>query len=185
MIHPKLLPLLVFLLACSGAVEADSANLATPADAGFQLPTGPEVQPPAGWHVDPGSSRQLGAAALVPDGSTFARPGTVMYAKVVSKTHVPEPGKSLARSIDEDIANFHEAYPGVEVIIEEPVLTADRQPLRTVTYASSTGGTWERVAYAENAGSYLLFVVSSRTRDGLDRAMPAFTAMVASYRVAA
>jgi hypothetical protein len=170
---------MVFL---SGAVNAEIEKFATPTDTGVQFQWWPKVQPPAEWHFDGGSSHHFGFNALAPDGSTFSKAETVMYAKADYKPRLPKT-KSLAQLIDGDIADFHQAYPGIAATVESPVLTADHKQLKLVTFAPSVGGNWERVAYGEDPEFYLLFTVSSRTKGGLERAMPAFKAMVASFRV--
>lgn len=180
MTHPRSLPLVLLLLA--GPVNAAIEKIATPTETGIQLQWWPKVQPPSGWHFDSGSSHHFGFNAMAPDNSTFSRAETVMYAKAHYKPRVPET-ESLAQLIDRDISDFHQAYPGMAATAEPPVLTADHKRLKLVTFAPSAGGNWERVAYGEDAEFYLLFTVSSRTKGGLERAMPAFKAMVASYRV--
>lgn len=172
---------LVLVLLC-GPVNAEIRKFATPTDTGIQLQWWPKVQPPTGWHFDSGSSHHFGFNAFAPDGSTFSKAETVMYAKADHKPRVPE-ANSLAQLIDGDISNFHQAYPGMAATVESPILTTDHKRLELVTFVPSAGGNWERVAYGEDAEFYLLFTVSSRTKDGLERAMPAFRAMVASYRV--
>ena len=180
MTHLRLLAVVLVLL--SGSVNAEIEKFATPSETGIQLQWWPKVQPPAGWHFDSGSSHHFGFNAIAPDGSTFSKAKTVMYAKANYKPRVPET-KSLAQLIDGDIPDFHHAYPGMAATIESPVLTADHKQFKLVTFAPSAGGNWERVAYGEETEFYLLFTVSSRTKRGLERAMPAFKAMVASYRV--
>lgn len=176
----RLLPLALLLLASSAGAEIE--NTATPTDAGLKLQWWPKVQPPSGWHFDSGSSRQFGFNALAPDGSTFSGAETVMYAKADYKPRMPGT-KSLAQLIEADISDFHRNFPGMNVSFGSPVPTADHKQFKLVTFAPSAGGNWERVAYGESAGFYLLFTISSRNKAGLERAMPAFKAMVASYRV--
>jgi hypothetical protein len=180
MTHIRLLPLVLVRLA--GSVNAEIEKVATPTNTDIQFQWWPKVLPPTGWHFDAGSSHHFGFNAIAPDGSTFSKAKTVMYAKADYKPRVPET-KSLAQLIDGDIADFHHAYPGMAVTVEPPVLTADHKPLKLVTFAPSAGGNWERVAYGEEAEFYVLFTLSSRSKSALEHAMPAFKAMVASYRV--
>ena len=176
----RLLALTLVLL--TGAVNAEIEKIATPTNTGMQLQWWPKVKPPAGWHFDSGSSHHFGINALAPGGSTFSDSETVMYAKADYKPRVPET-KSLGQLIQRDIAEFRQANPGMKATSELPVLTADHKQLQLVTFAPSAGGNWERVAYGENAEFYVVFTVSSRSKGGLESAMAAFKAMVASYRV--
>ena len=178
--HLRLLALILLLL--SGAVSAQIEKVTTPTNSGMELQWWPKVPPPRGWHFDSGSSHHFSFNAMAPDGSTFSNAGTVMYAKAEYKPRVPQT-KSLAQLVKQDISDFHQAYPGIAVKVEPPVLTADHKQFQVITFAPSAGGNWERVAYGEAAEFYVLFTVSSRTKSGLDLAMPAFRAMVASYRV--
>jgi hypothetical protein len=179
MTHIRLLAL-IFLLPCAATAQIE--KIATPTNSGIELQWWPKVQPPHGWHFDSGSSHHFSFNAMAPDGSTFSAAETVMYAKADYKPRVPET-KNLAQLVAQDISDFHQAYPGMAVTAEPPVLSADHIQLQVITFAPSTGGNWERVAYGENPEFYVLFTVSSRTKGGLERAMPAFKSMVASYRV--
>lgn len=180
MTHFRLLALIFLLL--SGAAHAQIEKIATPTNSGIKLQWWPKVQPPHGWHFDNGSSHHFSFNAMAPDGSTFSNAETVIYAKAEYKPRVPET-ESLAQLVKQDISDFHHAYPGMEVAVEPSVLTADHKQLQVITFTPAAGGNWERVAYGEAADFYVLFSVSSRTKSGLDLAMPAFRAMVASYRV--
>lgn len=179
MTHFRLLTLILVIL--SGTTHAEIEKLATPTDSGIVFQWRPKVQPPLGWHFDKISSQQFGLNALAPDGSTFSEAETVMYAKAEYKPRVPET-ESLAMLIETDISDFHHAYPGMALTEEAPMLSADRKQLKTITFAPSGGGNWEKVAYGEDDEFYLVFAVSSRTRDGFEHAMPAFKAMVESFR---
>lgn len=178
--HFRLLAL--FFLLLSGAASAQMEKIATSTNSGIEFQWWPKVLPPVGWHFDPGSSHHFSFNAMAPDGSTFSKADTVMYAKAEYKPRVPET-KTLAQLVAQDISDFHQAYPGLAVTVEQPVSSADHKQLQIITFAPSTGGNWERVAYGENSDFYVLFAVSSRTQGGLKRAMPAFKAMVGSYRV--
>ena len=180
MTHIRSLALIFLLL--SGAASAQIEKIATPTNSGIKLQWWPKVQPPHGWHFDSGSSHHFSCYAMAPDGSTFSTAETVMYAKADYKPRVPET-KSLAQLVAQDISDFHQAYPGMAVTVEPPVLSADHKQFQVITFTPSAGGNWERVAYGENAEFYVLFTVSSRTRGGLERAMPAFKTMVSSYHV--
>ena len=88
MTYTRLLALVLVLL--SGSVHAEIEKFATPTDAGIQLQWWPKVQLPPGWHFDPGSSHHFGFNAIAPDGSTFSKAETVMYANAEYKPRVPE-----------------------------------------------------------------------------------------------
>src|SRR5690349_19472217 len=144
----------IFLL-LSGVASAQIEKIATPTSSGIEVQWWPKVQPPHGWHFDSGSSHHFSCYAMAPDGSTFSTAETVMYAKANYKARLPET-KTLAQLVAQDISDFHQAYPGMAVTVEPPLLSADHKQLQVITFTPSAGGNWERVAYGENAEFYIL-----------------------------
>lgn len=166
-------------LAAFGGID----KVAVPTRSGLKLMWWPEVAPPEGWHFDRGSSYYFAFNAMAPDGSTFSKAGTVMYAKAAYKPRWPEI-KTLDAYIHNDTVFFKQHDPGVVVVHEQTFRTKDGQSFEVVFYHPRPGGTgnWERVAYGEEDQYFLTFVISSRTQQGLKAAMPAFTSMLSSYR---
>ncbi|MGP1682973.1 MAG: hypothetical protein ACTS8S_11665 [Giesbergeria sp.] len=173
----------LILITISGPVSAEVEKVAAPADSGIALRWWPKVQPPQGWHFDRESSHHFGFNAMAPDGSTFSAAETVMYAKANYKPREPQI-KTLKQLVEHDFSRFRQSYPDITVVIEPSLHSADHKPLQVVTFAPSTGANWERVAYGEAHDFYVLFTVSSRTKDGFEFTLPAFKSMVASYSVA-
>ncbi|MBS1867898.1 MAG: hypothetical protein JSS69_18460, partial [Acidobacteria bacterium] len=74
----------------------------------------PKLSPPKGWHQDQDMSYEIEANALVPDGSTFSKAETVMYAKALYKPRTPET-KSVDQLIADDKNEFLNADPNIAV----------------------------------------------------------------------
>ena len=70
------------------------------------------------------------------------------------------------------------ATPRIEV---EAVLTGDGTKLRTFSFTPAAEGHWELVAYGREPKYVLMFCVSAKTKDALEKSRPAFLAMVRSY----
>jgi hypothetical protein len=173
--------LLTALLLLTDVAAAAVEKIAEPSESGLRLIWWPKVNPPDGWHFDEGSSHQLAFKALAPNGSTFSNAETVIYAKANFKPRTPET-KSLESLIEQDIASFKKSESGVTVVREKPLLSGDGKPFQVVAFSPNAGGNWERVAYAEEGEYYVIFTVSSRTKEGLAQATPAFQSTIVGYR---
>ena len=60
--------------------------------------------------------------------------------------------------------------------------TGDGQVVRSFTYFPPKEGNWERVSYGEEGEYYLIFTVSSRTKDGYAKAVPTYESLVQRYK---
>jgi hypothetical protein len=169
--------LVILLLALSGTVNADVEKIAQPSESGMRLMWWPKVDPPSGWHFDKNASYHYATKAFAPDGSTFSDATTVMYAKAEYKPRVSDVN-NLKALIDEDISEFSDATARHE----KPLLSRDGKQFQVVEFSPKANGNWERVAYGEEPDYYILFSVSSRNKEGLVRALPAFRSLVASYK---
>lgn len=174
---------LLLLLIVAGAfpVSAEIEKLGRPCETGVCLYWRPTLAPVQGWHHEPGPSQQYGVNALAPDGSTFMDAETVMYAKASYKQRSPET-KTLEALIENDKKEFVANVPGVAIADAQPLTTGDGQKLKSVTFFPTAQGNWERVSYGEEGEFYLLFTISSRTKGGYERALPAYEAMIRGYK---
>lgn len=172
--------LLVLLAFPAGAAIE---KVAATTESGIRFMWWPKVDPPKGWHFDEGSSHHFAFNAVAPDGSTFSKAETVMYARADYKPRTPE-ATSLQSYVSNDIEGFKRSEAGLTVSRERPIRTKGAIEFQVVAYTPGAGrsGNFERVAYGEDGEYYLTFVVSSRTKAGLAGAMPAFNAFVAGYR---
>jgi hypothetical protein len=174
----------ILLFFTSVAALAGIEKIALPTDAGLKLMWWPKVAPPKGWHFDQGSSYNYSFNAMAPDGSTFSKAETVMYAKADYKPRLPDT-TTLQAFVNDDEAYFKNETPKI-IIVHEPTLYIGQKLRCQFLYyhpAAANPGNWEKVAYCEDGAYFLTFVVSSRTRAGLQAAIPAFRSMLSSYSV--
>jgi len=169
------------LLALAAPAIGEIEKLGNPCETGICLYWWPKLPTVKGWHHEDGPSQQNATNILAPDGATFSDAETVMYAKASYKPRMPEI-KTLAALIADDKKHFVENVPGVIVTEVKALRTGDGQKLRSFTFFPPGQGNWERVSYGEEGDFYLIFAVSSRTKSGYDKAMPAYEAMISGYK---
>jgi hypothetical protein len=172
-----------FLAFLSYQASAAIEKVGAPTESGLHLMWWPKVAPPKGWHFDQGSSYHFSFNAIAPDGSTFSKAETVMYARADYKPRITGV-KSLSEYISNDIEGFKQNDESLVVSHEQPILGKDGLEFRVISYSPGQdhAGNWERVAYGEDGDYYLTFAISSRTKEGLAAAIPAFNSFVLGYR---
>lgn len=175
----KALLFICLLLVC-GTANAQIQRVAQMCSTGICLYWWPMLPAVPGWHQDLDASYQEAANALAPDGYTFANAPTVMYAKALYKPRVPETS-SVAKLIDQDRQEALHADPQQTVVGAGEMSTADGSRLQVYTFFPRGPGTWERVAYGQEGSYFLIFAISSRTKAGYEKAMPAYRFMVTHY----
>ncbi len=172
--------LLLLLCLAPGAVCGEILKLAVQGDAGVQFYWWPVLPRVEGWYHDRQHSLFYGTNAQAPEHSNFADAETVIYAKAIFKSRVAQIG-----DVDDLLANDKALYQregNVRVAEVEPLVTADGEAFRSCTFSPQGKGNWEQVAYAEEGDFFLLFTLSSRTRDGFDRARADFREFIRGYR---
>ena len=170
----------VLVLACAWMpAHAEIEKTASLNCKGLCLHWWPKLSTVDGWHQDKAQSERANINAQVPDGSTFDNAETVIYAKAVYKPTDPA-DRSLTQLIQSDQVEFHKS--GVSIAEIPGMQTADGQQLQTFTYSPTGQGSWEQVSYGEEGDYYLIFVVSSHTRQGLDHSIDVFRKFVRAYR---
>jgi hypothetical protein len=175
----RLLAFAIVLMAASATASAEIEKVAVPADNGLKLYWWPKLPDVAGWHFDRDASHHYGFAAWAPDNFTFADAETVIYARAIYKPRDPET-KSLDSFIERDKQHFLAKSPGARVESAPPLPTADGRSFRSLTFSQSV--TWDRAAYGEEGDYYLMFIVSSRSQSGYQKAMATFETFIARYK---
>jgi hypothetical protein len=148
----------------------------------------PQVDVPDGWFHDREASYQFDFNAIAPLGQTFSHAEAIIYGKAIYKPRQPET-KSLLQLMAEDKERFEQKGSGAKVEVADALSTHDGQralsykflPVTGAAAASDSDAQWERVAYLDDGEFYVIFVVSSRTEQGLAGANNAFEKAVASY----
>ena len=160
---------------------AETEKIAIPSDAGMRMVWWPKVAPPKGWHFDQGASYHFAFNAMVPDGASFSNAETVMYAKASYKPRMPDT-KDLKSFVNQDLSEFSSSTPKIDVKHESPLLSGDGASLEVYSFSPVAEGSWELVAYGEDAEYYLTFAISSKSKSGLTSSMEAFKQMLGNYR---
>lgn len=175
-----LLSLFAVALIPSTAI-ADMEKTATRCESGMCFHWWPKLPTVKGWHHDRDYSLHYSFNAQAPDGKTFANAETVIYANAPFKPRVPEL-KTLQEFIDSDQRQFRTDFPGVEIKEVTPLVTADGQKLRSFRYTPTSTGSWEQVSYGEEGEFYLVFTVSSRSRQGLGLGLAPYREFISAYK---
>jgi hypothetical protein len=170
----------VALLSIATLASGEIEKFGNLCDAGICVYWWPKLPLVKGWHHDEAVSRKQGINALAPDGAGFQDAETVMYATAATRLN------SDARNLDEfiaaDLGSFAENSSEAIVTEIEPLTTADGRKLRTFTFFPKKDGNWECVSFGEEGEYFLVFTVSSRTKQGYEQALPTFRALIGDYR---
>jgi hypothetical protein len=169
------------LFLCAGAPRAEIERTASLGDKAILVYWWPKLAVPEGWHHDRAESMSNGFNALAPDGSDFAGAETVMYANALHKPREPDL-KTLESVVENDRKAFVEKNATLEVRDAEPIVSGDGHAMKSLVFAPRGKGNWERVTYGEEGEYYLIFVLSSRTEQGYERALKAYREMLGRYR---
>jgi hypothetical protein len=177
----KRLAILVLLVLASTAF-AEIEKFATPSGSGIAFQWWPKVNPPKGWHHDEGSSRHFAFNAMAPDGSTFSKAETVLYAQANYKPRSPDI-KTLKAFVESDVARLKAEERDIIITREPDMQGKDGLVFKVVRFEPGKGGiaAWERIAYADDGEYFLTFAVSSHSRNGLESSSEAFKALIEGY----
>ncbi|HVP90299.1 MAG TPA: hypothetical protein VMS75_03675 [Terriglobales bacterium] len=142
---------------------------------------GVKVAAPAGWVLDNKSGIPQGThCVMYPQGSSWKKALEVMYVNV---DKFP-PDKTFEEFIFSDVARFKKEFLGIRVEELEPIALRSGGKAEVRGYSGGTYPSFECVAYAPYPSGAAIFVLTCRSREGLERTVPLFRNMVArSYPV--
>jgi hypothetical protein len=163
-----------------GPVQSEIEKTANPTDHGLELMWWPKVAIPKGWKHDHDVSVENYINMMYPEGETFVDSPVVMYTRAIYYEH-GETEKELVQAIADDHRGFLERFPDSEVAEVEATVTGDGARLKTFSFSPKTKGNWELVAYGREPEFVLMFCLSTKSSQELERFRPAFLAMVRSY----
>jgi hypothetical protein len=170
-----------FILLFSLSTQAEIEKNAVMCDTGICFYWWPKLPELKGWRQDKEMSFKFSANALAPEGHSFADAEAVMYATANYKPRMPET-KSLAMFIAGDKEQFLSADPSLTITPCDALATGDGQKLLCFSYFPKSDGNWEQVSYGEEGDFYLVFTLSSRSKQGFDKTLAAYREMVSHYR---
>lgn len=135
---------------------------------------------PQGWVIDDTSG--MGSrirVVLYPKGQKWATASTVMYANPLHQD--AKRPKALRDMIERDVASFRKNNPK-GVVLNGPVMPTATEKRAEVRFFSHEGGQpHEAVAYVAEDELVMLLVLSARTAEDFNKALPAFQLLVKSY----
>lgn len=174
---------LTFLLAISPALSlAEIYKAAIPDQRCGQIcfywwPVLPKIE---GWEQDMPNSYHYSANAQAQVGESFSNSESVIYAKALFKPRMPET-KSLTQLITDDQNEFKEHSDPIITQLES-LMSADGNEFKSFQFFPKGEGNFERVSYSEEGEFYLVFTLSSRSKEGYSSSMPAYLQFVGKYR---
>lgn len=142
----------------------------------------PRLSPPPGWHHADVASAHYQANVFVPAGTDFRTAAAVLYAKAI-----PANGRGgLAEFMASDLGEFRRQYAGLGIQSGLTSANGDGRMLPTARLMPAPGGKaqWQTIAYDREGSDFVIFTLSARDKAAHDAALPAFQAMLKSYRAA-
>ena len=170
----------LFLL-LSPASQAEIEKNAMVCDTGICLYWWPKLPQLKGWHQDKEMSFEYSANALAPDGFSFSNAEAVLYATASYKPRNPEV-KTLEMFIANDQKTFKASASDISIKEVKEMTTGDGKKYRSFTFFPTSKGNWEQVAYGEEGDFYLVFTLSSRSKEGFDKTQYAYRELIAHYK---
>jgi hypothetical protein len=176
-----LVSLIVMLFMLPISASAEIEKIAVPCDGKISFYWWPQLTAVQGWHQDREHSYMCGANAQAPDGFTFGDAEAVVYAKALYKPRIPKT-ESLEILIKDDKEQFLSRDPSITVSEVDPLITGDGQVLKSFTFFPKGEGNWAQVSYGEEGEFYLVFSVSSRTKEGFTKVLGAYKQFITQYK---
>ena len=136
------------------------------------------LRAPQGWILDSqgGASRGL-TTVFYRKGETFKDAPAILYANVA-----PRPGgEALDAFVARELARARERSPDLRAVAAAPVRTASGNTADVRTVSGDRHGNREALAFLAERESFVILVLSARSPEAFDAAMPAFRAFVQSY----
>lgn len=149
----------------------------------------PKLPELTGWHGDQELNLKLGSNGsnvLIPDGQTFSNAPAIIYGRAILIKRYDWEFK-VKSTLDSFITDDKETFAkeGAAVAEASALTTADGQTLKLVSYKRAQN--IELVAYGEETDKdgnryYLLFVISAKSEEALQQALPMYQELIAHYR---
>ncbi len=133
-----------------------------------------------GWHQDMPNSYHYRANTQAPTGESFSKAESVIYAKALFKPRIPET-KSISQLIENDKNDFKQSSNPIMTQLE-PLKAGDGKEFKSYQFFPRDNGNYERVSYAEEGEFFLVFTLSSRSKEGYESTMPIYLKFVEQYR---
>jgi hypothetical protein len=135
---------------------------------------------PEGWVLDNKAGVSQGLyAVFYKQGESWEKATTVMYANTASlrdKAH-----KTLDELITYDLNTFKKEYPDIQISDENDITINEKTTAKIKYLSGKSYGNFEVMAYIDAGKTGVMLILSSRTKDGFEKSLQAFAALVKSY----
>jgi hypothetical protein len=132
---------------------------------------------PRGWILDTESGASQGVfAVFYPRGSSWDGP-VVMYSNAADRE-----GRSPDAAVKHDIQAMRENNPKLKVADGENLATKDKKQALIRYFTGDSYGNCEAAGYVVEKNIVVNMILTARNKTEFDSAMPAFRALVGSYR---
>jgi hypothetical protein len=134
------------------------------------------IDGPKDWIADRKAGRHLGVCCIFYQKGSWDTTETIMYPNIVTKG----PGrKTLQELMDSDLASFRKDNPGM-TYVDGDMPFKDRTAKVRYFHGVNQGSS-EAVAYIDEEKIVALVVLSSRTEQGLTKALPLLLGVLETY----
>lgn len=136
------------------------------------------ISVPKGWVLDRTTGARMGTCCvLYPQGSSWDQAASVIYPNIAEK----QPGQSLADLMSNDVSGFRERFPKMNVADARDLPAGDSQLAKVRFFYGVNQDSYELVAYVDEPQVVALLVLSSRSKEAMGEALPAFRQVLKSY----
>jgi hypothetical protein len=167
--------LLFFFLVSTSFAQTDSS------DGGGGIVYGSDhafiISAPKGWVLDNSSGVSQGLyAVFYPKGGSWEQSPAVMYANTASRKS--KDNETVVKLIEYDSNQFKSNHPEVKIGDLPSLRTKNEKSAIVKTFAYTQ---YEAVAYIEEETIIAMIVLTTRTEEQFNNALPAFRELVSSY----
>jgi hypothetical protein len=136
------------------------------------------ISVPKGWVLDRTTGEKMGTCCvLYPQGSSWDQADSVIYPNIAEK----QAGQSLQQLMANDLDGFRQRFPKMNVVEAKDLPAGDSQLAKVRFFYGVNQGSYELVAYVDEPQVVALLVLSSRSKEALGEALPAFRQVLKSY----
>lgn len=175
---------LFFLMALGLSQQKDADRKSDAGQAGVSVlmyrdGAGFYIDVPKGWIVDQEVGKRHGTCCVYyPKGATWNSAETVMYPNIATKG----PGqRTLDEFMESDLKTFRTHDPEMKYEDAQDVPLERKRVAKVRVFRGVNRGSSEAVAYVDEEKIIALFVMNSKTAQGLNGSMPLFLSAVKSY----
>jgi hypothetical protein len=136
------------------------------------------ISVPKGWVLDRATGQKMGTCCvLYPQGSSWDQVDSVIYPNIAEK----QPGQTLQQLMANDLDGFRQRFPKMNVVEARDLPAGESTAAKVRVFYGVNQGSYELVAYVDEPQVVALLVLSSRSREALGEALPAFREVLKSY----